>query len=98
MKNRKAQLITMVTLGAFLLAATLWLTGCKKQQPAAPEKPQVGTQTIEQTTCPVMEGPINKDIFTEYQGKKVYFCCDRCKKEFEKNPERYLSTLPQFKK
>lgn len=98
MKNRKVQLIAMVTLVAFLLTAAFWLTGCKKQQPAAPEKPQAGTQTIEQTICPVMEGPINKNVFTEYQGKKVYFCCSQCKADFKKNPERYISVLPQFKK
>jgi YHS domain-containing protein len=43
-----------------------------------------------------MEGPINKDIFTEYKGKKVYFCCPGCKVEFEKEPEKYLPKLPQF--
>jgi len=53
---------------------------------------------IEQTICPVMEGPINKDIFTEYKGKKVYFCCPGCKEKFEKEPEKYLSKLPQFSK
>ena len=31
-------------------------------------------ETIEQTTCPIMDGnPINKDLFVEYKGKKVYF-------------------------
>ena len=52
----------------------------------------------EQTTCPVMGGAINKDIFIVYKGKKVYFCCPGCKPEFEKNPEKYLAKLPQFKK
>ncbi len=52
---------------------------------------------VEQTICPVIEGPINKDIFTEYKGKKVYFCCESCKTEFEKDPEKYIAKLPQFK-
>lgn len=52
----------------------------------------------EQTVCPVMGGPINKDIFVEYEGKKVYFCCPSCKGEFEKDPAKYLSKLPQFQK
>lgn len=26
----------------------------------------------------------------EYQGEKVYFCCDGCKVQFEKEPEKYL--------
>ena len=50
-----------------------------------------------QTACPIMGGAINKAMFTEYKGKKVYFCCPGCKPEFEKNPEKYLAKLPQFK-
>ena len=52
---------------------------------------------LEQTTCPIMGGAIDKAIFVEYQGKKVYFCCPGCQPAFEKNPEKYLAKLPQFK-
>ena len=55
------------------------------------------TSALEQTVCPIMGGAIDKAFFTEYQGKKVYFCCPGCKPEFEKNPEKYLAKLPQFK-
>jgi xanthine dehydrogenase accessory factor len=30
----------------------------------------------------------------EYGGHKVYFCCDCCKTEFERAPERYLNAAP----
>ncbi len=62
-----------------------------------PNKPAEKTKTAEQTLCPVMGGKINKDIFTEYKGKKVYFCCPACKPKFEKDPEKYVEKLPQFK-
>jgi hypothetical protein len=53
---------------------------------------------VEQTTCPIMEGnAIDKDIFTEYKGKNVYFCCNACIDKFEENPEKYIAKLPQFK-
>lgn len=52
----------------------------------------------EQTVCPVMGGAINKDVFTEYKGEKIYFCCPGCKPKFEKDPEKYVSKLPQFAK
>jgi YHS domain-containing protein len=45
-----------------------------------------------------MGNPIDKDVFVEYKGKKVYFCCPSCKGEFEKDPEKYISKLPQFQK
>lgn len=64
---------------------------------AAEAATQVATAT-EQTLCPVMEAPINKDIFVEYEGKKVYFCCNGCEKLFKENPEKYLAKLPQFQK
>ncbi|MBN1361453.1 MAG: YHS domain-containing protein [Sedimentisphaerales bacterium] len=52
---------------------------------------------IEQKTCPVMAGnPINPNIFVEYEGKKVYFCCAGCPEKFKADPEKYLSKLPQF--
>lgn len=50
----------------------------------------------EQTTCPVMGGAINKAIFIEYEGKKVYFCCDGCQDKFKEAPEQYIAKLPQF--
>lgn len=65
-----------------------------------PMATQTATETAaagEQTICPVMGNPINKDIFVEYKGKKVYFCCPDCKAQFEKEPEKYIAKLPQFK-
>ena len=55
------------------------------------------TSALEQTTCPVMGGAINKAIFTEHKGKKVYFCCSPCEEKFEQEPEKYIAKLPQFK-
>jgi YHS domain-containing protein len=63
---------------------------------AAKETIDKAVETIEQTTCPVMGAPINKALFTEYKGKKVYFCCEGCKEKFEQAPEQYVAKLPQF--
>lgn len=53
---------------------------------------------VEQTVCPVMGMEINKNIFVEYKGQKVYFCCPDCKGKFQADPEKYLPKLPQFSK
>lgn len=54
-------------------------------------------ETVEQTTCPVMEGtPVDRSLYTEYQGKRVYFCCKLCIQTFSHAPEKYISKLPQF--
>ncbi len=55
-------------------------------------------EVIEQTTCPVMGGKINKNIFVEHKGRKVYFCCAGCEGKFKADPEKYISKLPQFQK
>lgn len=51
-----------------------------------------------QTTCPVLGNPIKKEIFVDYQGKRVFFCCPECKEKFIADPQKYLPKLPQFKK
>jgi len=97
------KLITLLSLVAIFVVLSAGVSGCKKKtEPVTPSSPNTAQETVsavtEQTTCPVMGGAINKDIFTEYKGKKVYFCCTDCKAEFEKNPEKYISKLPQFAK
>jgi YHS domain-containing protein len=64
--------------------------------PAATDQAPVKVVAGEQTTCPVMGGAIDKAIFVEYKGKKVYFCCPACVETFKANPEKYVAKLPQF--
>ena len=47
----------------------------------------------EQKTCPVMGGKINKDIYADYEGKRVYFCCDACISTFKKDPAKYVTKI-----
>ena len=66
-------------------------------KPGASTASSVGD--VEQKMCPVLaDMPIDKNIWVEYQGKKVYFCCADCKAKFQKEPEKYLANLPQLKK
>jgi YHS domain-containing protein len=46
-----------------------------------------------QTNCPIMGGKINRAIFADYQGKRVYFCCGMCPAEFNKDPAKYVKAL-----
>lgn len=46
-----------------------------------------------QTICPVMGNPINKNLFVDYDGKRVYFCCGPCPSNFMRYPEAYLKRL-----
>jgi YHS domain-containing protein len=47
------------------------------------------------TRCPVSDETFTVETqssFSVHKGKKVYFCCDKCKKPFDKNPEKYLKS------
>ena len=37
------------------------------------------------TTCPVSGEPVSKDKFVEFEGRKVYFCCDGCVEKYKKD-------------
>jgi len=49
-----------------------------------------------QTTCPVMGGPINKELYADYKGERVYFCCMACPPEFAKDPEKFIKKLNEM--
>ena len=88
--------------GVLLIGLTV-LLGCNSNAPE-PKHEAVKTaapaaqiaQPPEQTICPVMGGKIDRNVYTEYKGQRVYFCCAGCEKKFLANPEKYVSKLPQF--
>ena len=100
MKSRRTQFGIVFTLISLLLIGSVALNGCKKKSEPAPaaEIEKAVSAAIQQTICPIMGGAIDKNLFAEYKGKKVYFCCAACKGKFEEAPEKYLDKLPQFKK
>ena len=97
--NAHYKKLTIFFLVSMIILTIFSMAGCKeKSEPeqVAETIEEAAVEVIEQTKCPVMNGTINKELFTEYKGKKVYFCCPGCKEQFLKEPEKYLSKLPQF--
>jgi len=49
-----------------------------------------------QTACPVSREPFDKakSPHIDYQGHRIYFCCDKCPASFKKDPAKYLAKLP----
>jgi YHS domain-containing protein len=89
--NKRRMVVTGVVTAVILLGALA----------ASAENASVSATTNEpaamagqpQTTCPVMDEPINKKSFVDYQGKRVYFCCNMCPATFLKDPEKYMKKL-----
>ena len=46
-----------------------------------------------QTTCPIEGAKINKSIYADYQGKRIYFCCADCKAKFNADPAKYVKQM-----
>jgi YHS domain-containing protein len=47
------------------------------------------------TVCPVSGEEIDSDITATYKGKTYAFCCKRCLKKFNDDPEKYTSKLSE---
>ena len=64
---------------------------------AQTEKSDAGQTTPEagnaQTTCPVMGNSVNKEVFVDYHGKRIYFCCAGCDSTFMEDPDKYLQQM-----
>lgn len=44
--------------------------------------------------CPVItDEPIDPEIYSEYQERRVYFCCQKCKRQFDRDPEPFMVNL-----
>ena len=89
-------------IGVLIVVFTLLATAYPAEEGAhvhGQESTTDGSEHMQVTNsvCPVMpDMKINPDIFTDYEGKRIYFCCRNCRAAFGKNPEKYLSRLPQF--
>lgn len=68
--------------------------GCEKSFQEDSEKymKQMKEQgvVLNDALCPVSGKPGNQDLFSEQDGKKMYFCCEDCKTKLLKSPEKYL--------
>jgi YHS domain-containing protein len=52
------------------------------------------SQALKPQTTDVLSGkPINKSIYTDYKGKRIYFCCEVSKSQFNMDPERHIKTF-----
>jgi len=51
------------------------------------------TITKTQTTCPILVGPISRTVYADHDGKRVYFCCMDCVKEFKKDPAKIIKQM-----
>ena len=86
----------------------LWLTGmglmsisCDKEE-KSPQMAEIVTTTDTksqalkpQTTDALSGSPINKSVYTDYKGKRIYFCCANSRENFNMDPEKYIKAFQE---
>lgn len=50
-------------------------------------------KVMKQTVCPITGEPFKKDFYSDYQGKRIYFCCQGCVDKFDQNPKKYIDKM-----
>jgi hypothetical protein len=84
MSNTGKMLVLVVGL-LFALMATYAVIAADTPAAPAPAKDVVKKA---QTTCPITGKPIDKKLFVDQDGKRIYVCCTKCpdavKKDFAK--------------
>ena len=73
------------------LALTLVFVFTAAAAASLPEDGHEGNQT----KCPVMGSDINKEVFVDYKGHRIFFCCAGCIEKFEEQPESYISKMKE---
>src|SRR5205085_4747893 len=48
--------------------------------------------------CPLSGKDVDAAKTFEYKKQLIGFCCDNCKAKFEKEPEKYIEKVKEFKK
>jgi len=86
---------TVAVMAVVLGAVGLFAAGCKKAEPQAPAPSAAGQPEIAQKICPVMGNPIDPNMYTDYEGRRIYFCCQSCKTAFAKDPEKYIAKVDE---
>lgn len=54
-----------------------------------------GGELTVQTHCPVMGGAIDKSLFVDKDGKRIYMCCEHCREELTKDFDANVKKLEE---
>jgi len=99
MSMRMTGLVAGAALFLPLLAGGVVLSGCGGSGQEGHEGHDHGAMSkeapaqIAQKTCPVMGGKIDPKVFTDYGGRRIYFCCPGCIADFKKDPAKFLGKV-----
>ena len=82
---------SMMALSVAVLA--LILAACAKSGVSGDMAANASAKIVRQTTCPVMGGAIDRSLYVDHAGKRIYACCSGCLSPIKENPEKYIQEL-----
>ena len=83
--------------GLILLVSTsLWASGSHDMKKVEKKVTDI-TESVKgsQKLCPVKGKAIDDDDYVDFQGQRVYFCCQGCEKKFKADPEAYFAKMKE---
>jgi YHS domain-containing protein len=100
-RERIKTMKTTVKILCILAVLGLMWSGCEKSSNDTPAPPESGTQTTTasdtttkaQEKCPIMGNKVDKAVFTDYEGERVYFCCPGCIDKFNDEPVKFVKAM-----
>jgi len=88
-KNYIMKLFNRISICGLALAA-LALASTTRAEDAKPTPDKL-------TTCPVsgekLDGDMGKPLVFTYKDQEVKLCCKSCKKDFDKDPEKFIAKI-----
>ncbi len=75
---------------SIIASGTIFFSGILFAEEAAKQGAQ---EKKAQTECPVMGGKIDKKLFVDFQGKRIYVCCAGCIDKVKADPAKYIKEL-----
>lgn len=88
-----------------LSGLVLYVSGCSKAEeggaPSGPAKTDAaahadkGAAGLAQTKCPVMGADIDKNLYVDHDGKRIYVCCGSCLAAVNADPQKYIKQLEE---
>ena len=85
-----------------LMGMGLMTVSCAKEEKSPKKAEEVapndaGSQAPKTQTTDAFSGqPINKSIYADYMGKRIYFCCGESRRQFNNDPEKYIKKFQEL--
>ncbi|MCF6174698.1 MAG: hypothetical protein L3J71_02910 [Victivallaceae bacterium] len=93
----KTSIITVLMIGAVLSGNSLLANEGHNEGMKGMKGMKHDSKTAivkQQTNCPVMtQNKINKKLYVDADGKRIYVCCKGCISKVKANPKKYIKQL-----